>query len=90
MSKPRSMRIRVSEEDIRHGSRAECRLCPVARALRRNGFYGAFVENHGFWTGGRKLVGDFVGFSRRVAQHIRVFDHAGKMKPFSFMVRAEP
>lgn len=89
------MLIEVTQEDIDHGVRGECRLCPIARALQRAtgnpfatmGAWNCWPENNGtaFQTGGPIPCPD------AAYDFIQAFDGKGasKVRPFSFEIPYE-
>lgn len=85
------MRISVTKNDIKQGVEGSPYSCPIARALKRNGFEHVFVD------GARNPIGRKHGkryrvsrpFERTVNKFIDLFDVNEVVKPFSFIIKME-
>jgi hypothetical protein len=76
----KTMLIKVTEDDIKHGERGICNTCPVARAIRRA-------------TGAKYIAVDWCAIDigdklydtpRSAARFIYDFDNGLKVEPFEF------
>ena len=81
------MRVRVTQEDIDAGERADCVRCPVARAVCRDvpGAVDAWV---GYGNIDVVVLPDVVVRRARTPDHVVLaiveFDSSGVMEPFEF------
>ena len=82
--------IKVTKTDIKNGKRA-CETCPIARALRRQGFDEAIVLGDGVWGQGAfmDILSDISKqrpLPRSAKRFINRFDSRKLVKPFNFFV----
>lgn len=77
--------ITVTQDDIDHGTRCICDSCPVARALQRQGYPKAHVEDV-VWTPDLVKETRFRALPAEAIRFIKNFDNLEPVKPFSFQI----
>lgn len=76
------MKIEVKQEHIDGAVRTDACKCPVARALRSNGFpYASVVGTSGHLN---NTEGSLVWFPCEVSEFVYRFDNCLPVQPFSF------
>ena len=88
MAEPRTVRVRVTQEDIDAGVRGDCASCPVARAVARIAPTGWLVDvglsTVAIFKPGRLLQAMDFHLPDDVVAAITRFDEQGEMSPFEF------
>lgn len=75
--------VDVTEDDIRHGEREECRNCPVARAIARATGRAVLVDGDEFCFA--SVLVDYT-LPAAARDFIHLFDTGCNVKPFSFTI----
>ena len=73
------MKINVTAEDIAKASRGNCFTCPIAKALRREGFSKVAVYEHTVWIGTLQFT-----LPLDATIFIQRFDSDSPVEPFAF------
>lgn len=78
------LKVRVTREDIRKGRAGNCRRCPVARAVRRQGFRGVRVWYDTILTQSANFA-----MTKRSTRFVRRFDNDQPVMPTTFTLREQ-
>ena len=73
------MKIHVTEDHIRCGTRLQGDCCPVARAITEAGLKNVHVTYSGIW-----IDGDEKPIPPSVSEFVRLFDKGIPVEPFEF------
>jgi len=78
--------ISVTKADISQGGRAMCKLCPIARAVRRiEGLESAEISSTSLWPG-RKATDMPIPLPEIARNFILRFDNCKPVEPFTFVM----
>lgn len=86
--------ISVTAEDIKHGIRKNCRMCPIALAIKREfPIGGVAVTGPSLKYARTRLDGSLLRMMfqlpRRCEKFVRDFDVALPVEPFTFTLESE-
>ncbi len=78
------MVVKVTEEDIRIGTRKNCYTCPVARALQRHYDYAEVLQDTCYLGNSYDDDYDPRKLPTHVTDWINAYDRGEPVKPFEF------
>ncbi|QDK02062.1 hypothetical protein SEA_GIBBLES_105 [Gordonia phage Gibbles] len=80
------MRVTVTQKHIDDGTKANCKLCPIAQAITNKG-YKARVYHELVDLIGKDGVNATYKLPKKATRFIIDFDEGNKVKPFTFEMR---